>query len=133
MLANIPILQDLKKANAVLMNDEDAAKLGINDGDKVKITAATGGEVIATVAVSESVAKGTLGYYMGYGHWESGAKPYTVDGKKIGGDTARGTGVALSRISLMDPSVKGIYGYADPVSGAPSRNGGRFKVERVKE
>ncbi|HVJ49721.1 hypothetical protein [Desulfitobacterium sp.] len=25
------------------------------------------------------------------------------------------------------------YGYADPVSGAPSRNGGRFKVERVKE
>ena len=131
MLSNIPILHDLQKANAVLMNREDATKLGIKDGDNVKITAATGGEVIGRVAVSQSVAQGTLGYYAGYGHWESGAREYRVDGKKMGGDSARGAGILLARISLMDPSVEGVYGYADPVSGAPSRQGGRYKVERV--
>lgn len=131
MLANTPLLQDLQQSNSILMNQTDADQLGIKDGDKVKITAATGGELISTVSVSNCVAQGTLGYYMGYGHWELGSKGYTVDGKKVNDDPKRGAGVMLASISLMDPSVQGVYAYADPVSGAPSRNGGRYKVERV--
>ncbi|HYF79699.1 MAG TPA: molybdopterin dinucleotide binding domain-containing protein [Symbiobacteriaceae bacterium] len=131
MLANVPVLQELSKTNHVEINSLDAEKYGIKTGDQVKVTSATGASAMGTALVRPGVARGTIVAAFGYGHWEYGARGYSVDGKQIAGDPARGTGFALNAISLSDPSLKMHYGLSDPMMGAPSRAGGRFKIEKV--
>ncbi|WP_326911514.1 molybdopterin dinucleotide binding domain-containing protein [Sedimentibacter sp. MB31-C6] len=128
MLANSSSLKDINLGNKVEMNSEDAKALGISTGDKVKVTPATGGEFEGTALVREGIAKGTIGVAYGYGHWEYGAKSFTIEGKEQS-DAERGHGFHL--IGITDPSIEGIFGFSEVSTGGPSRNGGAYKVEKL--
>lgn len=130
MLVNTS-LRSLSKTNAIEINPADAAAQGLKDGQKVKLIAATGGEAVGLLKVRPGIARGTVAVAFGYGHWEYGARPYQVGGKKIGGDASRGTGVNLSAISLTDPKVKTVFGHSEMSTGTAGRNGGAFRIEKV--
>lgn len=129
MLANSGSLKDINLSNKVEMNTEDAKAIGISTGDKVKVIPATGGDFEGTALVREGIAKGTIGIAFGYGHWEYGAKSYTIEGTGEQSEEARGHGVHL--IQLTDPSIEGIFGFSEVSTGTPSRNGGAYKVQKL--
>ena len=129
MLSNSGSLKDINLSNKVEMNTEDAKALGIGTGDKVKVIPATGGDFEGTALVREGIAKGTIGIAHGYGHWQYGAKPYTIEGSGEQSEEARGHGMHL--IQLTDPSIEGIFGFSEVSTGTPSRNGGAYKVQKL--
>lgn len=131
MLANNKHLQELGKTNYIEINTEEAKKLGLKTGDKVKLIAATGGEVTGELLARPGVAKGTVAVEFGYGHWEYGARKHKVGNKTIGGDKAIGTGVNLTEISLMDPTVPAPFALSEMMTGGPSRNGGAYRIEKA--
>ncbi|HYF96379.1 MAG TPA: molybdopterin-dependent oxidoreductase [Symbiobacteriaceae bacterium] len=70
--SNCKWLSELRHDNPILMNPADARKLGLKDGDKVKVTSKTNAKVF-TLQVTEGVMPGTAGNGWGPGHWEYGA------------------------------------------------------------
>ena len=131
MLANSKTFQDICKTNFIELNTKDAKKLGLKNGDKVKLTSASGGTVTGNVLVREGVCEGTVAVAFGYGHWEYGARKHQLGDKEIGGNKVIGNGVNLTAISMMDPTVAATFGFSEMMTGVPSRNGGRYKIEKA--
>lgn len=130
MLANT-LLRDLNKTNSIEINPEDAVALNLKNGDQVKLISATGGEAVGKLLVRQGVARGTVAVAFGYGHWEYGSRTHQVGDKKTGGDSSIASGVLLSGISLVDPTVNGVFGFSEMSTGGPSRNGGAFRIEKA--
>lgn len=65
-------LSELTHDNPILMNPKDAAKLGLRDGDKVKVTSAINSKTF-NLQVTERVVPGSVANGWGPGHWEYGA------------------------------------------------------------
>lgn len=120
-LSNVPVLKDMQDTNFIEMNLEDATKLGLQTGDKVKLVTPSG-EAEGAVKVRRGVRQGTLAVEYGYGHWGAGAKAYTVDGKQIPVDPKAGKGVLLNLLALRDISMKAAHPLVDLVGGSSDRN-----------
>lgn len=98
------------------INPEDAKKLGIKDGDKIRLTSVNG-SITCNARLWEGVRPGTVAKCYGQGHWAYGrvaAKEY--------GKTARGG----NNNELMPSDF-------DRLSGATARNGGftGVKIEKA--
>lgn len=130
MLSNT-LLRELNKTNAIEINPEDASYLNLKNGDTVKLISATGGEAVGKLLVRQGIARGTVAVAFGYGHWEYGSRTYQIGDKKISGDSTIAAGVLLSGISLVDPTVDGIFGFSEMSTGGTSRNGGAFRIEKA--
>jgi tetrathionate reductase subunit A len=131
MMVNSSILLSMSPHNFIEINPEDAAKLDMKDGDKARLVSATGGEAVGILRVRQGIARGVVAVAFGYGHWEYGSRGHRFGEKKVGGDPRRAQGVLLSGISLVDPTVKGIFGHSEMPTGGPGRNGGAFRLEKV--
>jgi len=68
---NTPKHRDPRRRQHGLVNPKDAAVLGINDGEPVRITSATGTGVVP-VQISDEVAPGTIAVPHGWGHHDAG-------------------------------------------------------------
>jgi len=126
-LANISKLRDIKESNQIQVPRSDANRLGIHDGDQVKIVTSTG-EVSGEAKVRDGLMPGTIAIAFGYGHWEYGSKTFVVDGKEVKGNKSIGAGVALNPIVHREKNGNIAN---DPVSGAISRNDTRAKLIRL--
>ncbi len=122
--ANTPWYQEFKKVDVgdeswddvVQINPADAKKLGIGNGNKVKLTSQSG-SITATAKLWEGVRPGTVAKCYGQGHWAYGrvaAKEY--------GKTPRG--------GNNNELIPDEY---DRLSGSTARNGGftGVKIEKV--
>ena len=122
--ANIPWYQEFKKVDVgdeswddvVKINPVDAKRLGIVNGNMVKLSSVTG-NIIAKAKLWEGVRPGTIAKCYGQGHWAYGkvaAKEY--------GKTPRGG----NNNELMPDDY-------DRLSGATARNGGftGVRIEKV--
>ncbi|MHB1024674.1 MAG: molybdopterin-dependent oxidoreductase [Desulfobacteria bacterium] len=123
--ANSPWYQEFKKVDigdvswddVVKINPEDARKLGINNGDTVKLTSVTG-SITTKARLWEGVRPGTIAKCYGQGHWAYGrvaAKDY-AKAKPRGGNNNE---------LLVDEY--------DRLSGSTARNGGftGVKIEKT--
>lgn len=123
--ANTPWYQEFKKVDVgdvswddvVKINPEDARKLGINNGDTVKLTSMAG-SITTKARLWEGVRPGTIAKCYGQGHWAYGrvaAKDYTK-AKPRGGNNNE---------LLVDEY--------DRLSGSTARNGGftGVKIEKT--
>ncbi|QGP94020.1 Tetrathionate reductase subunit A [Neomoorella glycerini] len=131
LIANAPVVTDLSSTNYIEINSLDAGVLGLKTGTKVKLVAATGGEVTGELLVRPGIARGTVNVYFGYGHWAYGARGYQVGEKKVAGDASRGGGIMAGKVSPLDKSLQKVFGLSDLATGVPARNGGRYKIVRV--
>jgi len=130
-LANVPILKGIQDTNYIELNLEDAAELGIETGDKVKLITPSG-EVEGIAKVRQGVAKGAIAIEYGYGHWgQSGKQGYEIDGKKFGGDAKDGKGVLLNHLALRDVSLKSPHPLVDLVGGSTDRNTVKARVVKL--
>lgn len=129
-LSNVPVLQGLQDTNAIELNLQDAEKLGIATGDKIKLVTPAG-EAIGTAKVRPGVRQGTIAIEYGYGHWAAGARSYQVDGKDVKGDPKHGEGVLLNLIALRDPSLKAVHPLTDTVGGSTDRNTTKARIIKL--
>jgi anaerobic selenocysteine-containing dehydrogenase len=122
--ANTPWYQEFKKMDigdesgedVVKINPVDAKKLGIVNGNTVKLTSQTG-SITATAKLWEGVRPGTIAKCYGQGHWAYGR----VAAKEFGKTPRGGNNNEL---------IPDDY---DRLSGATARNGGfaGVKIEKI--
>lgn len=113
-------LRAVEPTNYVIVNSQDAARMGLKTGDMVRITSKTNpegvwdlgnGETVpmdGQVQVLEGLRPGVVGFNLGYGHWAYGANDVTIDGQVVKGDKRRATGIhanAAMRTDTQNPNT----------------------------
>jgi len=99
------------------INPIDAAKIGVNDGDKVKLTSPYG-EIIVTAKLWEGTRPGVISKCYGQGHWAYG-RTATLDFSK-----------RIPRGGNNNTILADAY---EALSGSTARHGGstRIRVEKI--
>ena len=117
--------------NYVLMNQVDADKMGLKEGDLVRLVSPTNqdglwllpnGEkkpVSGKVKPIQGIRPGTVAASWHFGHWAYGASDVIVDNQTIKGDARRATGICPNAVMLEDPVLKNAS-LTDPIGGSAS-------------
>jgi anaerobic selenocysteine-containing dehydrogenase len=104
--------------NSILINAQDALRLGLRDGARAKVVSASNPEgvwdlkngrkipMVGKVKVIQGIRPGVAAYSLGHGHWAYGAQDVLIDGKKIGGDPRRAKGIHANAAMRVDPVIK---------------------------
>ncbi|MGB9871794.1 MAG: molybdopterin-dependent oxidoreductase [Anaerolineae bacterium] len=128
--------------NYVLMNAQDAARLGVQAGDLVQVLSPDNPEgvwdlgngqkkpMVGKVKVVQGLRPGVIAFSLGHGHWAYGASDIVVDGQVIKGDPRRATGVHANAAMRVDPYLKNTC-LVDPVGGSAVFYDTRVKVVKV--
>jgi len=126
-----PWLTEILPENFFELNDEDGSKLGLKDGDLIKVSSATNKEgITGKVKLRPGIRPGVISACVGFGHWHYGAADTIIDGKTILGDKKRGLGVNINYVMRVDESV-GNTCLQDKIGGSCSFYDSRVKVEKA--
>ncbi|PMC74382.1 molybdopterin dinucleotide-binding protein [Brachybacterium sp. UMB0905] len=134
-------LREVKASNYLWMAASDAAERGIENGDMVRVTSASG-EVEGMVQVLQGIRPGVVGADSAQGHKGYGASAYEVDGtvidpvegyghadsarriipgqEEVGIAPHRGTGFSVNAL-LDEDTVEGGGGMMDPIGGGAAQ------------
>ncbi|BCO08019.1 tetrathionate reductase subunit A [Desulfolithobacter dissulfuricans] len=123
-------LTQIHPSNGIIMHPEDADRLKIKTGDRIRVTSPAG-SVEGVADVRNGIQQGVLGIEHGFGHWALGAASVTIGSKRQPGDPALGAGVAHNLLGLDDPTRRGISTLADVVIGSNARQSIVARVERI--
>ncbi|HIH44143.1 MAG TPA: molybdopterin-dependent oxidoreductase [Candidatus Methanoperedenaceae archaeon] len=111
MLAMLP-------ENQIIIHEQDALRLGLKNGDLVKVVSPTNVEgewdlqaagkkpMTGKVKVTQTISPGVATFVLGFGNWANGSRDVVIDGKTIKGDARRGAGVHANAAMLIDPYLK---------------------------
>ncbi len=121
----------IRPENDVLVHPSDASRMGIRNGDTVRVVSATNPsgawdlgngrkkEMRGRVKVTETIRPGVVSFSIGHGHWAGGAADIVIDGTVIKGDPRRATGINANAAMWTDPHL-GNTCFVDPVGGSAS-------------
>ncbi|MFG0640162.1 tetrathionate reductase subunit A [Delftia sp. WSY_22] len=124
-------LRQVHPHNPVSLHRDDAERLGIANGDTVRIRT-PGGAVTAVAMVRDGVMPGTVAIEHGYGHRELGAGRHSIDGQPMPVNAEHANGVNLNDLGFADPTRPGCKNvWVDWVSGAAVRQGLPARIEKV--
>ncbi len=133
--------QALMPENFVYVSKADAARLGLADGDLVRVVsptfqgtfdvgAARRARVEGRVKVVHGIRPGSVGVSWHYGHWAYGAADVEIDGRRIPGDPSRARGLVANPAVLVDAYLKDVC-LTDPIAGDAVYNGTRVKLLKI--
>jgi anaerobic selenocysteine-containing dehydrogenase len=126
----------------VEMAAEDAARLGLKNGDEVMLISPTNPNGVwdlghgrtkpmrGKVKVVQGLRPGVVAFPLGFGHWANGAGDMVIDGVSIAGDPRRARGFHGNAAMRVDP-VLGNTGLVDPVGASAVFYQSRVKVVRA--
>ncbi len=118
--------------NTIIINREDAEKLDFEDDEKARIVSATNIEgkwdfkngqtkdIIGKIKISEAIRPGIINFYLGFGHWATGAGDVEINGETVKGDPRRAKGFHANAVMWTDSSLKSNTCMLDPVGGSVS-------------
>ena len=131
MSIGVARLRQVHPHNPASVNRADAERLGLKNGDTIRITT-PGGSMLATALVRDGVMSGAVAIEYGYGHTELGARAHTVDGKVQPHNPQHANGVNLNELGFAD-TTRGDQRnvWIDWVSGAVVRQGLPARIERA--
>ncbi len=139
-----PWLSALMPENAVQVHPTDAVRLGLTNGQEVKVLSATNavGEwrlgngrtkpMIGKVQVTQQVRPGVVSFSLGFGHWATGASDMQIDGHIIKGEARRARGIHANAAMWVDPALKNTC-MIDVVGGSVSFYDTYVRLEPVAE
>ena len=118
------------------LNEVDAMKLGLTDGDTIRVISPTYEKGIThRVRIMPSVRPGVITAATAFGRWLYGSGEWYIDGKKYVGDPARNQGVHPNALFLLDKSIAAKDGWTtvltDPVGGSMVYFYAPVKIEKV--
>jgi len=123
-------LRAIKPLNMVMVNDRDAAGLGLVHGDEVEIESPAAA-VRARVVVGDVVAPGVIAVEHGFGHRALGAANVEVDGSVIPANPGADGGFSLNDLVPEDPTRRGASTLQEHETGAAARQGIPVRLKRV--
>lgn len=135
-------LNAILDTNHVLLNAQDAARLGLQEGDRVRVISKSNPKgvwdlkngrekpMVGVVKVIEGIRPGVVAFSLGRGHWANGASDLWIDGKLVPGDPRRATGFHANAAMRLDDYVRNTC-LSDPLGGSVSFYD--TKVRLVKE
>lgn len=104
--------------NHVEVAARDAERLGLKNGDRVKLVSAGNPDgvwdfgngntrpMVGTVKVLEGLRPGVVAFALGFGHWANGAGDLVIDGIVVPGDARRRVGIHGNAAMRTDPVLK---------------------------
>jgi len=113
-------LLNVQPENFIAVPKEDAQRLGLHDGQKVKVVSKSNPEgvwdlgngikkpMIGKVKVVAGLRPGNVAFSLGYGHWVYGATDLVINGQVIKGDPRRATGIHANAAMRVDPLLKDV-------------------------
>jgi tetrathionate reductase subunit A len=126
----------------LLINTQDAAKLGIKDGDMVRVSSSSNPEgeydlqngrkhpMEGKAKVTEGIRPGVVAFPFSFGHWSSGAQDVEIDGTVVKGDARRAVPLMANAAMQLDP-VLGNTGLSDLAGGSAVFYDSMVKVEKA--
>ena len=126
----------------LLISASDARKLGIKDGDMVRVSSSSNpkGEydlqngkkhpIVGKAKVTEGIRPGVVAFPLGFGHWASGSADVEIDGKLVKGDPRRAVPLMANGAMQLDP-VLGNVTLSDLAGGSAVFYDSKVKVEKV--
>ncbi len=135
---------NLQPENKILINTEDAGRLGLKQDQKVRLTSKDSPlgqlmlkdgknrkiEMVGRINITEGMRPGTLGVSWHYGHWAYGSNEVIVDGKMITGDKRRAGGLCTNALLAVDPVIKDVC-ISDPIGGSASYSNSTVNIKPV--
>ncbi|MDO5290801.1 MAG: molybdopterin dinucleotide binding domain-containing protein [Pseudomonadota bacterium] len=123
-------LRQVHPHNPISIHRDDAARLGLSNGQKVRVHS-PGGSLVGVAIVREGIMPGAIAVEYGYGHKELGARAHTIDGQPMPAQAALGAGVNMNEIGLVDPTRGSDQpnAWVDSLSGGVVRQGLPVRVE----
>ncbi len=121
-------LQQFHPSNAILIHTDDAARIGIQSGDPVRVIT-PGGIIKGSALVRDGIQPGVLGIEHGFGHRELGARRHRIGDQFNQPSKLAGMGVNINDLGFADPQRKGVSVLADWVVGSAARQGLPARVE----
>ncbi|HVJ47609.1 molybdopterin-dependent oxidoreductase [Desulfitobacterium sp.] len=126
-----PWLMEILPENFIEMNNEEGEKLGLKDGDTVRVSGPTSKEgVIGKLRLRPGIRPGVVSACVGYGHWNYGSADTIIDGKTVAGDKSRGKGVNINYAMRLDDSIGNVC-LEDKIGGSCSFYDSHVKVEKA--
>jgi anaerobic selenocysteine-containing dehydrogenase len=128
--------------NFVLINSQDATRLGVGDGDEVRVESSSLPEgvfdlgddrtyaVVGKVKIIEGIRPGTIAISWSYGHWAYGSNNIEINGETVPGDPRRGTGIVPNPAMWIDPVVGDVC-LTDPIGGSASFYDTQVRLKRI--
>ena len=113
-------LLSLLPENFILLSSTDAKRLGLENGDSVKVVSKTNpdGEwdlkgagkhpMVGKVKVIEGIRPGVTAFSLGHGHWAYGSRDIFINGKRVVADKRRGMGIHANAAMRLDPYLKNV-------------------------
>lgn len=132
----------LMPENTVQINRLDAERLGLRNGDTVKLVSRSNPDgvvdlgndrrmrVAGKVRVREGLRPGTVAVSHHFGHWAYGAQEVAVDGRRVKGDPRRGRGLQPNMVMLLDRVTK-TSPVTDPIGGSAAFFDTKVAIEKV--
>lgn len=111
-------LQGLLPENFILLNAQDASRLGFKTGDLARMVSDSNPEgvwdlgpagrkpMVGKVKVIQGIRPGVTAFCLGFGHWAYGARDFWIDGRRVRGDPRRETGVHANAAMALDPYLQ---------------------------
>ncbi|MCX5888561.1 MAG: molybdopterin-dependent oxidoreductase [Deltaproteobacteria bacterium] len=128
--------------NFVNLNEIDAKRLGLVDGDTVRVETAgfkgsfelgpgqAPSKVEGKVHVFQGLRPGVVSVSFHYGHWAYGSRDVEIDGQRISGEPRRGRGLAPNAAMAVDGYLKDVC-LTDPIAGDSAFTGTRVKLVKI--
>lgn len=124
-------LRQVHPHNPISLHRDDAARLGIANGDHIEVTT-PGSSVQGVALVRSGIARGAVAIEYGYGHKQLGTAAHVVDGTPLAHNPQHGRGVNLNDLGFADPTRPARDNvWVETVSGAVVRQGLPVKVRKV--
>jgi tetrathionate reductase subunit A len=122
----------ISPSNFVHMNVETAAKYGLKDLDRVRVSSPNGVPVEGILKADRGCAKDTVMIAHTFGHWAYGVEDREIDGKKYPGLKRRGGGTPVNRLFPTDPTMPGRWhALYDHYAGTFCRAGVPVRVDKI--
>ncbi|MDA8297675.1 MAG: hypothetical protein M0004_14015 [Actinomycetota bacterium] len=131
-----PWLLEMMPEAFIEMNPLDAARLGIESGDEVRVVSATNTSGMSgRVRTISGIRPGVITFPAAFGHWQYGSGRWRVNGQSFQGDGARNAPVRLNAVMRLDPDLAAPDGWTigleDPVGGGADYYDTRVRVEKL--
>jgi len=135
-------LNPLLPENTILINQQDADRLGLTETDIVRVVSESNPKGVwnlrngqewpmnAKLSIMQGIRPGVIAFSLGYGHFAYGGLDITIDGQLIPGETKRTKGVNANAAMRVDPHLKNTC-LVDTVGGSAVFYDTKVRLEKV--
>jgi anaerobic selenocysteine-containing dehydrogenase len=135
-------LLGIEPENAIVVNKRDADRLGLAEGDRVKVISASNPagvwdlkngqkiQMVGKLKTIQGLRPGVIAFSLGYGHWAYGSDDVVIDGQVIPKDERRAKGIHANAAMRIDPVLKNTC-LQDVTGGSVSFYDSQVKLVKV--